>query len=201
MLGQIAPATAAQKVAWFDLLGKWREKAAQFEQAQAYLNAQAPHVSSWPPSLQAEYRAMTVRAAVLKARIVDVSNALRAVESWLKGAYSVAVEPWVQAGARIREWLGLSGLSGLAALPALIPIAVVSAALAAVAYFLTDFLALRAKFEEIKRLETTGLSPAEAAAIVAKTGGGGLFSGLQNTLMWVALAAAVVFILPRLMKK
>jgi hypothetical protein len=201
VLGQITPATAAQKVAWYDLLGRWREKAVQFEQAQAYLSGQASFAAKQSPALQAEYRAMVTRAAVLKARIVDVSNALRAVEGWLKGAYSVAVEPWVQAGARIREWLGLSGLSGLAALPALIPVAVVSAALAAVAYFLTDFLALRAKFEEIRRLTETGLTPAEAAAIVAKTGGPGLFGGLQTTLMWVALAAAALFILPRLMKK
>lgn len=179
----VASATQAEQAAWYNLLAQWRVKAAEFEQAQAWLSSQADYMSTQPPAVQADYRAMLARASTLKARIVQVSGALRAVESWLKGAYSALIEPWERAGVAIKEWLGL----GVAPV-ALIPIAVVAAALAAVAYFLTDFGKYRLRIDEYRRTGKWLPDP-------------GLFGDASNLLMWAALAAAAVFILPRLLKR
>jgi len=195
-LDAIPVATSAEKAAWFDLLGRWRAKAAEFERAQTTLAAQAEFMSRQPPAVRAEYQAMTARAAALRARIMDVSNALRAVESWLKGAFTVLIEPWQKAGVKVREWLGLG-----AAPAALIPIAVVTAALAAVSYFLVDFARYMLKVSELRRLQATGLTPDQAAAALERLEGPGLLGGMQGIIMAGALLALAIFVLPRLVGK
>lgn len=185
-------ATASEKAAWFDLLGKWRKAASDFEQAQAWLASQASFMAAQSPAIRAEYQDKTQKAATLKARIMQVSGALRSVESWLKGAYTSVVQPWERAGVSIREWLGLG------AVPALIPFAVVGAALAAVSYFLVDFAKYRTKLTELRRLQEQGYTPEQAAAMLERIEPKGILGGMQGVLLAGALLALVIFVLPRM---
>lgn len=147
-------ATEQQSAEWWNLVARFRQAAGQVDQVLTRLRQQEGAARS-SPELSSEYDAVMRRAVELRATIADYLGRIDSAVQWLKGA-----------GAWIADTFGLNGLG---AIPALIGIAAIAGALAAVTGFLTDAWSLSKRIEEQQRLESRGLSPQEAAAIVQQT--------------------------------
>jgi hypothetical protein len=80
----------------------------------------------------------------------------------------------------------------------LIPVAIVGASLAAMGKWFLDYKELMVKLAEQQRLESKGLSPAEAARVVAQnTSSGGIFSDIKKVLPLIAIGGAALFFYSR----
>lgn len=135
-------ATQQEQVAWYDLIGRFRSTAQDFEQAFARLVKQKTIIARHP-SLATEYNALLSTAQILKTKIVQTRDATDKVLGWLKGLF------------------GFSGLGELGIVP-LIPIAAVAVSVAAIGKWIKDAYVFSAKLEELQRLEARGVPPSQA---------------------------------------
>lgn len=147
-------ATEQQSAEWWDLVARFRQAAAQVDQVLDRLRSQEG-AARRDAALSAEFDSIMGRAAELRATIADYLGKIDTAVQWLRGA-----------GSWIAETFGFGNLS---ALPVLIGVAAIAAALAAVTKFLTDAWSLSKRIEEQQRLEATGLTPAQAAAVMDRS--------------------------------
>lgn len=172
---------AANNAAWWNLVGRWRQHAAEFETNFRALLAQRSFVESRPALLR-QWQQLVNDGMATRAKIVSITRTLDQV---------------VGAAANAWDWVkGATGLQGLGLLP-LVPIAVIAGSIAAVTKWLTDARQFSQRLEEARRLEGQGMPPAQAAALAAqKPGGAGGFKlfGLEVSPLAVAGIAAVILL-------
>lgn len=163
----------AEQAEWWNVWAKIKAASAQLDGAVAKLQTQAAYAMS-RPNLSGDFKAITASIESARAKLI-----------WMRDA--------------VKSALGYFGveLNGLGFLP-LIPIAIIAAGVAYVAKLAADAWALSARIDEQRRLESTGMSPAQAAQIAKQTnpgGGGGLFSFDLGTGGTVVLVGAGAFAL------
>lgn len=164
----------AEQTEWWNVWQKIKGASAQLDGAVAKLQSQADYALS-RPNLSADYKAITSSIESARSKLL-----------WLRDAVKTAL-----------GYFGVE-LNGLGILP-LIPIAVVAAGVAYVAKLAADAWALSARIDEQRRLEQTGMTPAQAAAIAKQTnpgGGGGLFSfdlGTGGTVVLVGVGVVALW--------
>lgn len=191
MLGQTL--TESERAAWYDVLGKFRQRAAEFERSFQDLLAQSAFVQTQSPQVRAEYDALVRKGSETYTRVHQIRQALADVEAALRGAWDFVTGAWQ----KIAGAVGLSGLGGLGLAP-LIPIAAVTAAIATLGYFLSDYAKFKSKLDELRRLEARGMTPAQAAEVLTTVEGPGLFGRIP----WIPilLIGAAMMFLPALLK-
>ena len=169
----MANTTPAEQTEWWNVWGQIKAASAQLDGAVAKLQSQAAYVKS-RPNLRADFNAITSSIESARAKLM-----------WLRDAVKGTL-----------NYFG-AGLSGLGFLP-LIPIAIVTAGVAYVAKLAANAWALSARIDEQRRLESTGMSPAQAAQLANQTNptGGSLFSfdlGTGGTVVLVGAGALALW--------
>lgn len=170
-------AEADDQVAWYDVWGRLKAVAADLDGAVAALERQRPYALA-RSSLAEEWRAKMDEIETARGRV-----------TWLRDA--------------IRSTMALFGvdLSGLGVLP-LIPLSVIAAGVAYIASLASSAWELSKKIEEQRRLESSGVSPAEASRIVSANAAAGS-GGAANTIKTVAIVGGaaffLLFVLPKLL--
>lgn len=167
----------ADQLAWYDVWGQLKQAAADLDGAVAALDAQQGYALS-RPELAAEWRAKRQEIEDARGRVTWLRNTIKSVMSF------AGVE-----------------LSGLGFLP-LIPLAAITAGVAYIANLAADAWALSQKIGEQQRLESRGLTPEQAAAIVksnARPAPGGAMDTVQTVALWGIAALAAWYLLPKLL--
>lgn len=191
----IHPATPA----WYDLVGRWRAKANEFEDAYRRLVSERPDAHTHP-QLFAQWRQLVASSAVTRKRITEIANALSAAHhAFSQASDSLSRNPIFEAAARAGtsawDWIKReTGLGELGFLPILITSAVIAASLAAITYKLVEMHEFSQRLAEVAKLEAKGVAPAQAASIVQglapRSSSFSLISG--STGKYLALAAGGV---------
>jgi len=132
-----------EELAWYNVIGQFRQKAQDFEKMMKRLQSQKS-IAARDPQLAAEYSSMMNTAMNLQQKIKQIRDATDSVIKWLKGVF---------------------GFDGLGFVP-LIPIAVVVASLAAIGKWVKDAYIFSAKLDKVAALEKQGMSSREAISTV-----------------------------------
>jgi hypothetical protein len=229
-LSDIAPAdqppiTADQQAAWYDILGQFQQKASDFDAAYQDLMARAPFVATQSADIQAQYQALVDKANATHSTVQYIQQASADVMNALKGAWNAVTGVWGTVSGAVSGALNLptdaagnvvapdvinpaTGLSpyaglmgnGLGFLP-LIPIAAVAAAIAAITYFLSQYVQFRDKLTLLQQYTAAGATPAQAAAAVAQAfGTGSSATSTIGTLVLIVGGLALLFYLPRVLR-
>lgn len=167
---------AEDQTAWYDVWGKLNRAAADLDAAVRALESQRAYALA-RPGLRDDWQAKMAEIETARGRVTWLRDTIRSVMSFLG--------------------VGLSGVSGLGFLP-LIPIAGIAAGVAYVASLAASAWELSKKIEEQRRLESRGLSPQQASAIVSRNADAG--TGLSTTQMLMIGGALLVgvLVLPKL---
>lgn len=189
MADEVVTATPEQETAWYDVVGKFRNAAADYDRAISTVQTYAD-VAAESPELKAQYDAAMSTYETLKEKIAYVQQAVASAMGWFRNLFS-AVSPAMRDG----------GMHGLGILP-LVPIALVSGTLAVVAYEAKQVWTLNAKLSAAADLRRQGVPPAQAAEMVATITGespdsGGIVGmliggGNVKRLVWIGAGAAVL---------
>lgn len=170
-------ANATQELAWYDLVGRFRRKAAEFERLFSKLLRDRDFVARYP-ALKSDLDSLLSAGRSLQRKIISVRNKIDGVIKWLKG---------------------LVGLNGLGLLP-LLPIALVAASLIAIGKWVSDAYVLSKRIDEARRLESKGYTPRQAAALARRsttTGGGGIVgAALGINPKWLLAGAVLIVVAP-----
>lgn len=180
-------ATETQSAEWWNLVAQFRDAASRVDAVLSTLRGQEG-VARSDPGLSSEYDAIMGRAAELRATIASYLGKIETAMGWLRSLTSAVPfsESSPDAPQGTMEAEGWS-LNGLGAIPIIIGVAAISAALAAVTKFLTDAWALSRRLQEQARLEASGLTPQQAAAIVERSSGDSAATSIAKSLGKVAL--------------
>lgn len=171
----MADTVPSDETEWWNVWAKIKAASTQLDNAVARLQSQAAYAMA-RPDLRTQFEPMMASIESARSKLLWWRDAVKSTLNYF-GA-------------------GLEGVGGLGFLP-LIPIAVVTAGVAYVAKLAADAWALSSRIDEQRRLESTGLSPAQAAQIAKQTNpaGGGLFSFDLGTGGTVVLVGAGAFVL------
>lgn len=175
-------ASAADQRKWYDVVGKFKDAVADYENAISTLQQKAD-IAAQDPTLQAAYSAIMDRYQTVQTEITKARDAVSSGISWLKSA------------------VGLQGLRGLGFVQFL-PLALVAGAVALVAYEAGKAWELAKKLDAFQSLQAQGMTADQAASTVAKVTGAGPSGGVVGFLLgdtgkWIlgGLAlAGVVFV-------
>lgn len=188
-MADVVNVTPEQETAWYDVVGKFRNAAADYDRAISTAQSYAD-VAAESPDLKAQYDSAMSTYETLKEKIASVQQSIASAMGWFRNLFSAA-EPAMRG----------SGLRGLGILP-LVPIALVSATLAVVAYEAKQVWTLNAKLSAAADLRRQGVPPAQAAEMVATITGespdsGGIVGmliggGNVKRLVWIGAGAAVL---------
>lgn len=137
---------------WRKTINDFRRGARKFLNDVETLRAQEATISRYP-QLADQYDELMERSETIYNTIVNLTSKVDKVAQWL-GVDTDNIED--------------GDLRGLNAVGFLIPIAVVAAAVAAMGKWASDVYIFNKRLDEIKRLESRGMSPEKAAAIAIK---------------------------------
>lgn len=187
-LGEAA-LSSQEATAWYDVIGKFRVLAAQFEAAHRDLSTR-PIPDD--PALAEEQARLRARAETVATTVRGIASTLNDVMSALSGAWDKVTGAWDW----VSQNVGLNGppsqqsLQGLG-LP-IIPIAVVVAAIAVITAFLADYAQFTRKASIYEAERARGASPEQASNAVERIGGVGIVTNLASTGKTFAVTAAVL---------
>lgn len=184
-------ATETQSAEWWNLVAQFREAASSVDQVLATLRSQEG-TARRDAALSSEYDAIMGRAASLRSTIADYLGKIETAMGWFRQVvpFSESSPDAPQGTWEAEGW----GLNGLGAIPIIIGVAAISAALAAVTKFLTDAWSLARRLQEQARLEASGLSPQEAAAVVERTVGESAASSIVKSAGKVVLLGLAAWV-------
>ena len=174
---------SAEQATWYDVIGRFKAMAAQFD---ASFNALVASDPPDDPALAAERDALIDRGTSINNTVSSIRTALADVSAALSGAWDQVTGAW--------DWIagniGMQGYSGGGlGFPPLIPIAIVAGALTAITLFLTDFGKYRARLAAYNATIAAGGSPEQASSAVAaasEADTGGTVATLSHTATTVA---------------
>ncbi len=141
-----------ESVAWYNLVGQFRQKAQEF---QANFDALLNRSANVPPEYRAEYNQLVNVGVTVKAAVQKMTSTIDSIV----GFFDSFTQPPQQQ------------LDGLGLLP-ILPIAGVIAAVGFMAKWTYDYLAFDKKLLEFQRLQSEeNLSPQQAANVIRKLEG------------------------------
>lgn len=163
-------ATEQEKIAWYNVIGQFRRKVAEFEAMLAKLQSQKP-IAAKDPALADEYSALMNKATALQEKIKQIRDATSDAIDWIKGVF---------------------GFDGLGIVP-LIPIAVVAGAIAAIGYWIKDAYEFSKKLEKVEQLEKQGMPTGQAIDTANKlTSGPSIFGISPKWLVYGGIALVMI---------
>lgn len=171
--------TPENETAWYDVIGKFKAKADEFDKLRADLEKNRV-IAAKDPALQTEYNDLMDRSLSIRDKIRSITSSVNGAWQWLKDA------------------VGLDGLNELGFLP-LIPIAVVAGSVTLMVKWISDAYEFNRKMEEIAKLQSKGVSAQQAANIVGQAGGGfSLFSaGTVSKVLLVGGVGTVLYLIAK----
>lgn len=164
----------ADQVAWYDVWGQLNRAATDLDAAVAALQGQRAYALA-RPDLGDAWQAKMDEIASARGRVAWLRDTIRSVLSFF----------------------GVQ-LQGLGFLP-LVPIALVTAGVAYIANLASSAWELSKNIEEQRRLESGGLSPQQASAIVRSTAqaSGGAATSMKTWAIVGGVAFLALFVLPK----
>jgi len=201
------PPTPAQKVAWYDVLGQWRQAVTDWDKNLAAVQAQsatAAQVQGSDPTLYAAYTSIMASVPTVQSRIDELGGAIADVDNWLNGAWQDVKGAWSYVKTSVTSLFGYSAqrrqdawnnspfaqLHGLGQWQ-LVPLAVVGAGAAYVAAKALDLYNVHTKLAAVQKYVAGGMSVSAATALVASTTSTpSIFSGLTTTVKYSAALLA-----------
>ncbi len=150
-----------------DAISRLQAKGTEFANVYRQLLADESAASS-DPATYATWQNYKSKADTIMGTISYINSKVDTAVNWFKDLF------------------GLGGVDAFAFLPVL-PIAYIVAAIAAMTYFITDYLKWREGLG-------AGYSPGQINA-------GGVTSQISSTVMWAAIGLLAVFVLPKLLEK
>lgn len=178
-LQQAAAATVTDPVQWYDLVGKFKQKVAEFQAAWAELMSEQSFVASHP-SLQTDFNYLVGLGQTLKSKIQSATSLIDQTVKMAGNLWSSISTTFTNVFGDIEEPPQLGFLP-------LIPIAVIAASVAAIAYFVTEVYKFKTKVDQIKKLEAQGMTAQQAIATA-----GNVQPGMLSQLKGIALPLAAV---------
>jgi len=163
-------ATEQEKIAWYNVIGQFRQKVAEFEAMLEKLKSQK-QIAASDPELAQEYSGLMNKAVALQDKIRQIRDATSDAIDWIKGVF---------------------GFDGLGIVP-LIPIAVVSASIATIGYWIKDAYEFSKKLEKVEQLEKQGMPTRQAIDTANRmTTGPSIFGINPKWLVYGGIALVMV---------
>lgn len=182
MADQLTP----QDMSWLE---KFRQAAIEFRDALASLVSMQSYVQS-RPALKKEYDGLMSTGSTIKATVEYITTTVDKVTGFFSNLFGLGNMPMY---ARPSSQLGVIPL---------IPIAMISGAVAVMGKWVRDVYLFERTVSEQKRLESRGLSPSEASAIVqgnsSAAGGDSLFGAFSPLIKPAAVLVGGLFLLKAL---
>lgn len=180
----LAQTEQEKKVAWYNLVGQFKQRAREFMAVWNTLQSKASDVSRFP-ALQKEYADLNRRAGFIKTSITKITNTVDSIMGWFRSVFGLS---------------GVESLEGLGILP-LLPIAIIAGALTLIGKWISDVYIFNKKLEEQKRLEPL-VGVTQASRIVQRTGPQGMFASFGRNIMPVLLIGGALLLFgPMLFKQ
>lgn len=208
------PPTSSQKVAWYNILGQWKQAVTDWNTNLAAAQSQssvAASIQTSDPTLYKEYTTLMASVPAIQSRIDEMDGAIADVDNWLAGAWTDVKGAWsyvktsvtslfgYQAQRRQDAWRGAMGDLGQWQL---VPLAVVAAGAAYVGAKALDLYKVHTKLAAVQKYVAQGMSVTAATALVQSTASSpGLFSGLTTTVKYSAIALLAGAVLIYMMKR
>lgn len=216
----LAPPTAAQATAWYNVIGQFNDLFDKFNTNYHALIQQANYVYTQHPELKTTFDDLVNRGSSEWTTLYNMKNDISTVQQWLSGALTSVenvasnvygtVSSNVQSAVQSAEnWYSSTfgeirprnnrTMNGLGIIPVLITIGVVSAALAVAAVWLSDAYTFSQRLKALQSAEDKGATPAQAAAMVNQTLGppsssSGTLFGIN--VKWLVIGGIAIFLLP-----
>lgn len=190
----MAELTAKEAADWLASATDLRAKYADFQARRAQLAAMQIDPKK-NPKLYAERASLLKRANETNAKISGIVSTVENLYASVKG-YAVSIgnaltfSPYEWARDQFK---GQFGLNGLGVLPALIPVAVIVTAVAGIVFWTRDSILFFQKVQEQQRLEASGMSPEQAAALVEAKAEESITSSIGGALKFVIIGGALWF--------
>lgn len=177
------------QAAWYDVIGRFKEAAINFDQA-FYDLSQTPTPDD--AGLAAEQAALLQRGTTIQNTVSGIRSALADVQAALSGAWDQVTGAW--------DWIagqvGLNGYEGGGlGMPPLIPIAIVAGSIVTIGLFLSDKAKFDRRMQAYEASIAAGNSPEQAATAietVSEAGTGGIISTVTKSTTTLGIVAAVV---------
>jgi len=185
--------TPADERAWYDVIGKFRDKAQEFTQAYNKLLSVKGEASATRATAK-EYNDLIARGKKIKSNVQSITSKIDGAWAWLKSNFGFD---------GIEEANNMARINGLGVLP-IIPIAVVGGSIALLGKWVSDAYIFMEKLKESKRLQMEkGLTPEQAAKVVDRLEKKGAFVnvGLKRLIVPLAILGAIIVAVPMLQKE
>lgn len=166
---------------------RFKDKAREFWTLWNNLNNQQSIVNRQSSEIKQEYNDLISRGTTIRSTVEYVTRGLDRAANMYQG-----IKDWFSSTFGMGENEIDNRVDNLGIIP-LIPIAIIIASLAAMTKWVSDTYTFTRRLDEIRRLESQGISPENASRIVERTMSKGIFSGV-NTLLPVVLLAVGAFI-------
>lgn len=170
-------ATEQEKVAWYNVLGQFRQKVAEFEAMLSRLQSQKK-IAAKDPKLAQQYSQVMNSATALQQKIRQIRDATAAVVDWFKGIFTFD---------------GATGDQSFGIVP-LIPIAVVAGSIAAISKWVKDAYVFSEKLDKVEQLEKQGIPTQQAINTVRDMDQPRSLFGID--LKWIVIGGIALVVLP-----
>lgn len=161
-----------------------------FDENYAGLVAMGPYVVTRHPELMPEYDRMMGQANKHKSILDKLGSIYNTVSSWL---------PTVRSGGGWTGGFGEVDNDGLGLIPVIFGVAAALSALAVIGKWIKDAYFLSRRLNELQRLEGTGLSPKQAAAVVDKASGK-IVGFLGMDFRWIVIGGILLVLGPTIFR-
>jgi len=175
-------AAPAEKRAWYDAVGRLRDKSNEFAQARFNL-IENRNVVPRDEKYIAEYNDLVRRSKLIQGNVQKVMGGVNYVANLFKSTFG-------EANAHSMGQIGVIPL---------VPVAIIGTSVALLSKWLTDAYMFMTKINKVKELEAGGMPTAQAIATVAKMSPPA-FAGIMGFLPMLLLGGAAIYLLPKILK-
>lgn len=205
----MATLEVADAPGWTKFITEFGPTKKLFDDNYAGLVAMGPYVVTRHPELMPEYDRMMAQANKHKSMLDKLGSIYNTVSGWLTSVRSVlntgtatGTGGWFGTSSGGIGWGGGVGdvdNDGLGLIPVIFGVAAALSALAVIGKWIKDAYFLSRRLNELQRLEGTGLSPKEAAAVVDKASGK-VVGFLGVDFRWIVIGGILLVFGPTLFR-
>lgn len=170
---------------WDERVTAFKLKAKQFQAALDWLLNNRENVANIArdnSALSTEYGNLLNRGQKIKSVLRSVTAKIDTAVQWFKSTFS---------GYDASAYMEESQQMGVLPAVAFVAITAIAGAIALMGKYITDVYLFQKKLEEIKRLESKGLTPSQAANIVQKTSPQGLVVSMGGSFKILAIGGTL----------
>jgi len=171
-----------EKRAWYDAVGKLRDKSNEFARVRFDLIENRNMVPRDPRYIN-EYNDLVHRSKLIEENVRKVMSGVDYVANLFKSTFG-------EANAHSMGQIGVIPL---------VPLAIIGGSVALLSKWLTDAYMFVAKMNKVKELEASGMSTQQAIATVKQLSPSP-FDGIMGMLPMILLGGAALILLPRILK-